>query len=69
MKVKVDKTITIELDSEESGMFSGMLKLAITRLEDWQRNSQDIQFRQVGEEVQSFDRMKGFIEDLMRGIR
>ena len=69
MKINVKKTITIELEPEESSMFSVTLKIALRGLKDLKNISQDRQFQLVNEEVQSYDEMQGFIEDLMRGIQ
>lgn len=68
MNIKVERTIYLELNRKEVELFSIMLKLALRRLHDWQKTSQDRQFKLVGEEITSFDEEKLFIEDLIRGI-
>lgn len=68
MNIKVERTIYLELNRKEVELFSIMLKLALRRLHDWQKSSQDRHFKLVGEEVTSFGEERIFIEDLIRGI-
>lgn len=68
MNIKVEKTVYLELDKREVELFDIMLKLAMRRLEEWEKIAMDKQFKMVGTEEASFSEERMFIEDLMRGI-
>ena len=68
MVIDVEKHTVIGLDEEESRLFDVMLKLAMSGYNELYKNSSCSSFILVNTESTSYEEIKLFIEDLMRGV-